>query len=754
MSVPTRARLALSAVPFALLLALAGAARAAGPAIGPEIKIARAAGPITIDGDLSDPGWQGATRVDTWYETNPGDNVPPPVKNVAYLTFDDKYLYAGFEFEDPHPELIRAPFGDRDNVPSYTDYAGIIIDPRHDGRTGLLLLANPNGIQYDAVSDDTNGNEDSSPDFFWDSVGRVTKTGWTLEMRVPFSSLRYPKAPVQTWGILLYRNHPREFRRQYFSARLPRDENCFICHSNPLSGLEGLPSGGHLVVAPYGTAKEEGVPRRGLLGNELVNKPVNVKAGVDAKWTPNENTALDATFNPDFSQVESDVAQISANERFALFYPEKRPFFLEGIELFSTPIQAVYTRTITSPRWGVRATGKFDTTGYTALVASDRGGGSVILPGPNGSDFADQEFKSTVAIGRLRHELGRSFVSVLATDREVSGGGHNRVVGPDFQWRPTASDSLTGQLLFSSTRTPERPDLAAEWDGRSFTSHAADVWFSHNTTKWDVYDEYKDFGNGFRADDGFVPQVGFRENYFETGWTLRPTGAFTRVRTSAIVDYQAEQDGPLINRSFSFAAGADGFWSSFTRLRFASERIRAGATTIARNLLFYALQFSPSRTISQIVLQGDVGQQIDFANARPGHGARVNLRVVLRPTSHLELRGDGERRWLNVKPDTGGEDRRLFVAQFARLKATYTFSARSFLRLIGQYVWTTRDPSLYRDAVNAKDGDFSASALFAYKLNWQTLLFLGYGDNRTLQDEHLEKADRQLFLKVSYAFQK
>ncbi len=642
-------------------------------------------------------------------------------------------------------------------MPGYTDYAGIIIDPRHDGRTGLLLLANPNGIQYDAVSDDTNGNEDSSPDFYWNSVGRVTKTGWTLEMRVPFSSLRYPKAAkgeIQTWGILLYRNHPREFRRQYFSAKLPRDENCFICHSNPLTGLEGLPAGGHLVVAPYGTAKEEGIPRGDVLGNELVNKPVNVKAGVDAKWTPNENTALDATFNPDFSQVESDVAQISANERFALFYPEKRPFFLEGIELFSTPIQAVYTRTITSPRWGVRATGKFDTTGYTALVASDRGGGSVILPGPNESDFGNQDFKSTVAIGRLRHELGRSFVSVLATDREVSGGGHNRVVGPDFQWRPTASDSLTGQLLFSSTRTPDRPDLAAEWDGRTSTSHAADVWFSHSTTKWDVYDEYKDFGNGFRADDGFVPQVGFRENYFETGWTFRPTGAFTRVRTSAIVDYQAEQDGPLITRSFSFATGADGFWSSFTRLRYASERIRAGDVTIARNLLFYALQFSPSGTISQIVLQGDVGQQIDFANARPGHGARVNLRVVLRPTSHLELRGDGERRWLNVKPDAGGEERRLFVAQFARLKATYTFSARSFLRLIGQYVWTTRDPSLYHDAANEKDGDFSASALFAYKLNWQTVLFLGYGDNRTLQDEHLEKADRQLFLKVSYAFQR
>src|SRR5262249_34798097 len=154
--------------------------------------------------------------------------------------------------------------------------------------------------------------------------------------------------------------------------------NCFICHCSPLTGLEGLPEGGHLIVAPYLSAKEEGVPR-GDPGTPLVNKPVRVTGGGDIKWTPNENTPVDAAINPDFSQVESDVAKISANERFALFYPEKRPFFLEGIELFSTPIQAVYTRSITSPRWGARVTGKLGSTGYTALVAEDRGGGSVIL---------------------------------------------------------------------------------------------------------------------------------------------------------------------------------------------------------------------------------------------------------------------------------------------------------------------------------------------------------------------------------------
>src|SRR5215471_865367 len=131
---------------------------------GPEIHISRNAGPIVVDGDLSDEGWKSATKVDTFFETNPGDNVPPKVKTVAYLGYDDKYFYAGFEFFDPDPSRIRAPFGDRDDVSSATDYGGIILDTRNDRRTGLLLLANPRGIQYDAISDDTTGNEDNSPD--------------------------------------------------------------------------------------------------------------------------------------------------------------------------------------------------------------------------------------------------------------------------------------------------------------------------------------------------------------------------------------------------------------------------------------------------------------------------------------------------------------------------------------------------------------------------------------------------------------
>ena len=183
---------------------------------------------------------------------------------------------------------------------SYTDYGGIILDTRNDGKTGILLLTNARGIQYDSVSDDTTGNEDTSPDFYWDSAAKITKDGWVLEMRVPFSSLRYPKGNPQTWNILLYRNYPRDFRYQFFSAKLPRGSNCFICRSNVLRGLEGLPPGGQLTVAPYVNAKEEGLPRGDAGRLSQAGPSTAGRRQVD--W--NENTAIDGTLNPDFSQVE------------------------------------------------------------------------------------------------------------------------------------------------------------------------------------------------------------------------------------------------------------------------------------------------------------------------------------------------------------------------------------------------------------------------------------------------------------------
>jgi hypothetical protein len=751
------------------LLASATAAWAVDHPPPEPIKVTRAAGPIVVDGNLSDPGWQGATPITTWYETNPGDNVEPKVRNVGYIVYDDTYLYAGFEFDDPEPKKIRAPYADRDVIDSSTDYGGIILDADYDRKTAILFLANPRGIQYDSINSDTNGNEDSSPDWFWDSAAKINDHGWTLEIRIPFASLRYPKGNPQTWGVMLYRNYPRDRRYQMFTARLPRDSNCFICNEQPLEGLSDLPHGGNWVIAPYGVAHQDSAPR-GDLGTDLVNPAPTYDAGVDTKWTPNAGTTVDLTINPDFSQVESDVAQITANERFALFYPEKRPFFLEGVDLLSTPVQAVYTRTITAPSWGARATGKVGDTSYTALVTHDDGGGTVIIPGPTSSSFAPQDFESTVAIGRVRHDVGQSFVSGLFTDREVEGGGHNRVIGPDFQWRPKTGEALTGQILYSDTRTPDLncpvpgTCFPTEWDGRRMTSHAAELLYQHNDAHWDFFGNYRDYGDGFRADDGFVPQVGFREQYVEGGYSRYPKEGFiSRQRIFLQADYVEDRPGRLIQKFIAPGTGMDGKANSFLRFWIVVESDRATdaltgeSKILPRRRFRTTLQASPWHWLTRISLDGTYGSDIDFTRARPGHGGQLTFNATVRPSDHLAIDLLADQRWLDVDNGTGGESR-LFTAKVQRIRATYTFTSHCFLRLIGQRQATSQDPALYGlvPPVPPKDETIAASALFAYKFNWQSVIFFGYGSDQVWSPDtgNLEPASRSFFLKLSYAFQR
>jgi uncharacterized protein DUF5916 len=737
-----------------LMLLSAHACWAADPQPGPALTIKRTGGPIEVDGDLSDAGWQGAEPVTTWFETRVGDNVEPQVKNVGYLTYDDGYFYAGFVFDDPNPPSIRGPLGDHDALGGSTDYAGVIIDSRNDGKTAQMFLANPRGLQYDALTSDASG-EDSSPDFFWDAAGKVTATGWSLEIRIPFSSLRYAEADAPTWGILLYRNYPRDRRYQFFSARLPRDVNCFICNSSKLTGLDGLPRGSHVVVAPFTTASHSSVPSSGL-GSPLHGEGVESDAGLDVKWTPIANTAIDAAVNPDFSQVESDAAQIVANERFALFFPEKRPFFLEGVDLFSTPFSAVYTRTVTSPRAGLRTTGRYGATSYTALVTQDRGGGLVILPGPQGSDAALQNFTSDVAVVRVRRDLGLSSMSLLATAREIHGGGYNRVVGPDFQWRPNSSDNIGGQFLWSESHTPVRTDLASVWDGRRLSDGAGLLSWGHSTRHEDWYLQLQSLGTDFRADNGFIPQVGYREAYVDVGYTIRPTEAFlNRVRFFTTDYYDSDTDGNVLSRRLSVGSGMDGRWGSFIRVELNRDGIRIGNTLLERFRPRLYIEASPGRLLNSVSLNTYLGDEIDFDNAREGRGVSLSGSASVRPSDHLELRANLSRRWLNVDDTNLGLSGRLFTAQVERLRATWTFNSRSFVRLIAQYVETRRDAALYTFPVPAKTASLTGSTLFAYKLNWQTLVYAGYGDDRAFAQstDRLEPSSRQVFAKVSYAWQ-
>jgi hypothetical protein len=727
-----------------LLFALAALAQTQTQA-PPPIQIQRTTAPIDLDGAVDDAAWQNAAMVDQFYETSPGDNIPAKVKTVAWFTYDDRYFYIGIRADDPEPRRIRAPFVDRDGVIGTDDNIAIFLDTRNDKRSAIELRVNPRGIQADGIFNDANFNEDFSPDFYYDTAAQITGTGWSAEFRIPFTSLRYGSGDPQTWNVLVWRNYPREYRYAFHSAPIPRGANCHICFTHPITGLTGLPEASHLVAAPYVTAQQLATPR-GI--GDLDEREFDSDAGVDVKWNPSANNAVDLTLNPDFSQIEADVAQITINQRFAVFYPEKRPFFLEGFDLFDTPMQVAYTRTITSPRFGARATGKVGATAYTILATQDRGGGSTIIPGPYGSGFAPQDFKSYATIARVRHDFGSSFVGAVLTDREIDGGGHNRVVGPDFQWRPNDSNSITAQFLYSDTENPDRPDLSPAWNGEASTSHAFRAHWNHQKRTHDWYLGVRDIGENFRADLGFVPQVGYREIDGEFGLRFYYEGGWLRYLRPFV--YATQQTDPNDDVSFrQLSIGVNGFGAKNTQFGISH---RPGETILIPNedpdqvrepeqsYTTFFVQFDPTRRIPRITLNARVGDQIEFGQGRVGTGYFFGLGATVRPHDRLDLQFTVNREWLDLD-----DEGRLYTADVQRVRAQYSFSHRSLVRVIGQYV---EDRFLTESS-----GSFLGSVLYSYKLNWQTVFFAGYGDDRVLYEEdRLRRTGRSLFFKVSYAF--
>jgi len=701
-----------------------------------DLTIRRLDAPIVLDGDVSDSGWTRALRIDDFVEYSRGDNTAPPARTTAWLAYDDRFFYAAFRCDDPNPSAIRAPFVDRDQVLADQDYVSVILDTQNDRKSAAVFRVNPRGVQTDSVLDDPSQTEDFSPDFFYETAAKITPQGWTAEMRIPLSSLRYSDGDPQTWGVILSRNYPRDFQYIMASTRLPKGRNCFVCYASALNGLTGLPRGSHMTAAPYSTAAHDEQWTSGRLSVD----PVRSDAGADFKWSASPKLTIDATLNPDFSQIESDVPQVSANSRFALSYPEKRPFFLEGVDLFSTPLRIVYTRSITAPAWGIRATGQTGSTAYTLLATEDRGGGAVVLPGAESSTTAAQDFRSLALIGRARTSIGNSFAGILFTDREVQGGGHNRVIGPDFLWKIDGPDRLLGQVVISDTANP--PAIG----GDAGRGHAARFVYTRDMKRYDIWSQSFDYSPKFRADDGFIPMADVHGSDVEIGAHFYPSRGFASfIRPFVGGGHESTWRGSYAGAYLEGKLGLNG-WFAFHPGE--EDRVK-GVFTRQYNYTELHFKAAPSMLLPTVTLDGSFGQRVDYSNVRIGHGGSFILTTSLRPTAHLELAASIDHEWLNV------EGQQLYAADIDRLKATCVFNSRSLARVIVQRSNTDRTTWLYTDAVSPRDGDLTISALYGYRLNWQTTFYVGYGDFRLLDDsQRLLPSRRSLFMKASYAFQR
>ncbi|HEY1139327.1 MAG TPA: DUF5916 domain-containing protein, partial [Lysobacter sp.] len=292
------------------------------------LNIPRVDGDIVVDGKLDDALWAQAAPVDIAYEVSPGDNLPAAVKTTARIAYTDDAVLVAFHAEDPDPSRIQAFLRDRDALYS-DDFAGIMLDTFDDQRRAYEFFVNPLGVQADLIKEEATGNEDDSWDGLWSSAAQITAGGYDVEMRIPFATLRFAATEgPRRWGITFLRIRPREFRYQYFSNRVPRGSRCLTCTFDKAEGFTGVKQGRNLEIVPTLTMVH--AEHRDGPDAPWTSEGTDIEPGLDVAWAPSPNLTLNGTLNPDFSQVETDEAQLDLNTSFALFFPEKRPFFLEG----------------------------------------------------------------------------------------------------------------------------------------------------------------------------------------------------------------------------------------------------------------------------------------------------------------------------------------------------------------------------------------------------------------------------------------
>ena len=622
------ARVAFAA--FALgAAAAAGADR--GPAVGAEgrlrdsFTVVSATSAIAVDGVLDELAWAAAAEVRITHEWFPGDNTEPPVATECLVTFDSDNLYVAFRAHDAEPAQVRAHLADRD-TPLTDDLVGIQIDTFNDRRRAYQLQVNPLGVQLDALVSDVDATVDYSWDAIWDSAGRLTSDGFEVEVAIPFRQLRFPRAGgSQTWGFLATREYPRSVAHQLRSTFHDRNLDCLVCQYETASGFRDIDTGHNLEVVPTVTGSR--TDRRADLAGPLVSGGEDAEAGLNLRWSATSNLAINAALNPDFSQVEADVAQLDVNERFALFFPEKRPFFLEGADIFSTPFQAVFTRTVADPSFGAKLSGKEGKSAFGLFVAEDRIN-NLIFPSfeSSGLDSIDQTVHSAVL--RYRRDLGAtSTLGVLYTGRQADDY-RSHLFGIDGSLRPSDSDTVRFQLLGSRTRYPEPTALANDQPLGEFSGDAWRVGYAHNSRNWiwGVFREELD--DDFRADSGFITRVGANNTILDLDYVFwgGDDSWFSRVQVGASYQLLETKGGRTLENSGNLVAVYEGKKQSRIVFGLRPNREAFAGQTFDDLRADLRMSIRPSGSFfAELFLRG--GDVIDFVNVRQAYFQLAQPRI-------------------------------------------------------------------------------------------------------------------------------
>lgn len=730
----------------------------------PLAEIPTIAGEIRIDGELDEAAWQQARQVELQYETQPGENIAAPVQTTARLMADQENFYISFIALDPEPAKIRAFYRDRDKMWE-DDSIGIKIDTYHDGKLAYQFFVNALGVQGDAIENEITKTESSAWDGIWHSAGKLTATGYQVEVAIPLRMLNFNDSlPLQKWRLELLRFYPRDVRHRLSNVKILRQDPCWICQMQTVTGFAGAKQSNHLTLVPALVSAVSQQRRVQADGNGDWQTDSNLEPSLDLRWGITPDVSLNATLNPDFSQIEADAAQVSMNDTFALFFDEKRPFFLDNADYFSTPLDLVYTRNVAQPDAGVKLTGRRGAQSFAFFAANDQDT-TITMPGNISSDLALLREKSHNAVLRYRHDLTSQLSAGWISTLRSSDSYHNYLHGVDLKYQWTPQDKVVAQLLHSDSAYPLQLAAALGDEARLRLSDDLSgvgqyLAYEHEDRDLGWYSRYLGYSAGFRADLGYMPQTDWHKQvhgifyqwYADQRW-------WNRLEVFADWDISHSAAGELLEKELEAGVELDGPWQSELMAKLV-QRDRVGSRLDGQVLqvdgnthLFRerALEtealFHPLAGVF-LSMYAEVGDKLDFRNNRLGEGLNLAPEVRFNADIHTQLALRHTYRTL----DAAGAP--VFTANLTDLRLSYQFSVRSFLRLALIYSNIRQNPLNNRGEVSAKERTLGSQLLYSYKLNPQTLVFAGYSDQAFSDDDitSLQRDQRTVFLKFSYAW--
>lgn len=724
-----------------------GAAAAAAQAPPPEVTIPRVDSPPVLERYLDGQAVPPGLKVTGFKQREPGDGVDSQVETDVYVSYDDRHFYAVYLCRDD-PARIRANLTKRESIMG-DDIVGLVLDTYGDGRRSYMFLVNPLGIQMDGITAEGQ-DDDYSFDTLWSSEGRRTSFGYAVLIAVPFKSLRFSTDSRQTWGVAFGRIVPRlnEFS---FWPYITRRLASFGPQMARLTGLEGISPGRNLLVIPYGNFAADRILEPGGYVTER-----SARVGIDTKAVIKDTVTLDVTVNPDYSQVESDEPQVTINQRFEVFFPEKRPFFIENASYFETPVNLFFSRRVADPLIGGRVTGKAGGWAFGGLVMNDDAPGSLVPE----SD-SRHEKTAAVAVLRVQREFSnQSHLGAIVTDREW-GPTANRVFAADGRWRIDDNWAVEGQAVGSQT-------VPVEGSDRSGNVIAARL--SREGRGFDFSTGYFQASPDFQTDLGFVRRRDIREVESEADYTWHFTKGNVQnvgvgLEGSAIWNFAGEleewtvEPGGEIQLDGPTEIGVR-HWNIFERFEDTDFRRQSTVVYASTERLSWlglngsaewgtAINYYPAEGLDPF-LADSIEAEVGFS-FKPIPPVRVDQSYLY---TKLDLRHQE-----GACPRCAGS--RIFSNHILRTRASYQFTRELSARLIVDYESVLPNAAL----VDLEDERrLGYDLLVTYLVNPWTAVYVGYTDryenwmldamSRPVRrsDAASTNVGRQVFVKLSYLF--